>query len=188
VSAGSVEEIHALYERWGGERYDEELSQLAHALQTAALAEREGADDQLVAAALLHDVGHLLEMQAGVEASGAIDRRHERTGPAYLSALFGDEVTGPISLHVAAKRYLCATDGAYAGGLSAGSTRSLELQGGPMTATECEEFERQAGFADAVSLRRWDDLGKVEGLDVGTFDRHVARLERVTSPGGSRSR
>jgi phosphonate degradation associated HDIG domain protein len=179
VTAESIEEIRALYERWGEERYDEELSQLAHALQTAALAEREGAGDDLVVAALLHDVGHLLELQAGAEAAGPIDRRHERTGPAYLSPLFGEEVTQPISLHVAAKRYLCATDDAYGAGLSAGSTRSLELQGGPMTAAECRAFEAQPGFTEAVSLRRWDDLGKVEGLDVGTSDHHLPRLERV---------
>ncbi|MBV9950777.1 MAG: HD domain-containing protein [Acidimicrobiia bacterium] len=179
MTAGSIEEIHALYERWGAEHYDEELSQLAHALQTAALAERESAGDGLVAAALLHDVGHLLELQAGADATGPVDRRHERTGAAYLSEMFDDGVTAPISLHVQAKRYLCATDASYAGGLSAGSTRSLELQGGPMTAAECRDFEARPGFAEAVSLRRWDDLGKVDGLDVGTFDRHVPLLERA---------
>jgi phosphonate degradation associated HDIG domain protein len=181
VTAASIEEIHALYERWGGEHYDEELSQLAHALQTAALAQQEGAGDELVAAALLHDVGHLLEMQAGADDAGEVDRRHERTGPRYLADLFDEDVTGPISLHVAAKRYLCATDAAYAGGLSAGSTKSLERQGGPMTAAECRAFEAQPGFAEAVALRRWDDLGKVDGLDVGTFDRHLPRLERARS-------
>src|SRR3954453_3884641 len=146
MTAGSIDEIHALYERWGDEHYDEELSQLAHALQTAALAAREGADDPLVAAALLHDVAHLLEMQAEVGAPGPIDRRHERTGVEYLSELFDDDVTGPIALHVEAKRYLCATDARYARGPSAGSTRSLEVQGGPMSAAECRAFRGRPGF------------------------------------------
>ena len=178
MSAGSIDEIRALFARWGAHHYDEELSQLAHALQTAALAEQAGADDALVVAALLHDLGHLLELEAG-RASTDVDRRHQVTGAQHLADLFPAAVTRPIALHVDAKRYLCAIDPAYQSTLSEGSTRSLERQGGPMSQVECDEFEQQDGFQDAVSLRRWDDLGKVDGLDVGTFDRHRPRLDAV---------
>jgi phosphonate degradation associated HDIG domain protein len=183
VIAASVEDICALYETWGAEHYDEELSQLAHALQTAALAEQAGSADALVVAALLHDVGHLLEVQATrrSEPASGVDRRHETTGARYLSGLFGAEVTGPITLHVAAKRYLCAIDAAYHDTLSEGSRRSLERQGGPMAPDEVAAFEQEPGFEDAVALRRWDDLGKVDGLAVASLDCHRARLRRVSS-------
>jgi phosphonate degradation associated HDIG domain protein len=185
--AASIEEIRALYERWGQEHYDEELSQLSHALQTAALAESSGAPDALIAAALLHDVGHLLELRAGT-ASTAIDRRHQVTGPAYLAGLFPPEVTAPIALHVDAKRYLCAIDPTYHATLSAGSVRSLERQGGPMDAAEVATFEARPGSEDAVSLRRWDDLGKVDGLDAGDFDRHLRRLQLLISAPARRAK
>jgi phosphonate degradation associated HDIG domain protein len=182
VKATSVDEVRDLYERWGQAHYDEELSQLAHALQTAARAEQSGAPDSLILAALLHDVGHLLELQSGsARAARGVDRRHEVTGPRYLAALFPTEVTQPIALHVAAKRYLCATDPTYHSTLSAGSTQSLERQGGPMSPDELVAFEQLDGMEDAVALRRWDDLGKVDGLDVGSFDRHLPRLERAAA-------
>ena len=153
-------DVFALYEQWGSERYDEEVAQLDHALQTAAHARVAGASDALVAAALLHDVGHLLYL-AGEPAG-----RHEQTGPAFLDGLFPAAVLTPIVLHVPAKRYLCATEPDYEAGLSAGSTNSLRRQGGPMTPDEVAAFEATPGWADGVALRRWDDAGKVDGAAV----------------------
>jgi predicted HD phosphohydrolase len=153
----TVDEVLDLYDRWGGERYDEDVAQLDHALQTAALAASAGAAATLVAAALLHDAGHLLELRGGPTGP------HERAGPAYLAPMFPPAVTGPIALHVAAKRYLCAVEPAYHAGLSNGSRRSLRRQGGPMSAVEVAAFEGRAGWGEAVALRRWDDAGKVEG-------------------------
>lgn len=179
--AGSVDEIVELYERWAGDPYDEEISQLDHALQTAALAVAAGATDALVAAALLHDVGHLLELAAR-DGSGDLptdDLGHEAVGAGYLGSLFGPEVTAPIALHVAAKRYRCAVDPDYLSKLSAGSLRSLELQGGPADAAEVERFERHPRHAAALTLRGWDDAGKVDGLEVGTFADHVLLVRRV---------
>jgi gamma-butyrobetaine dioxygenase len=150
----TVDDVLALYAAWGHERYDEEIGQLAHALQTAAQAEAAGADGALVAAALLHDVGHLLDLQGG--ASGP----HERTGPAWLAGLFPPAVTDPIALHVTAKRYLCAVTPAYVDGLSPGSVRSLARQGGPLTPDEAASFSALPGAAGAIALRRWDDRGK----------------------------
>src|SRR3954464_5709275 len=100
-----IDELMALYERWGSDHYDEEVSQLDHALQTAALATQAGAPDALVAAALLHDVGHLLELEAGpVDPMARGDLRHESTGVAHLAPTFPPAVTAPIALHVRAKR------------------------------------------------------------------------------------
>jgi phosphonate degradation associated HDIG domain protein len=180
VVAGSVAEVLALYEWWGPERYDEEVTQLEHALQTAALAKAAGADDALVVAALLHDVGHLLELEGGRFRSD-VDERHESRGASYLAALFPPSVTAPIALHVRAKRYLCAVDAGYTSALSAGSVASLAKQGGPMTRDEVTAFERQPGAKAAVELRRWDDEAKVLDLDSGTIDQHRALLDTLTS-------
>jgi gamma-butyrobetaine dioxygenase len=173
----TVDEVLALYERWGAEHYDEELAQLDHALQTAALAAAAGAVDPVVAAALLHDAGHLLALR------GDPPGPHERTGPAYLAAIFPRAVTDPVALHVAAKRYLCAVEPAYAAGLSAGSTRSLARQGGPMTPVEAAAFRDRPGSEDALALRRWDDAGKVDGLPVPGLDTYAPLLRGLACSG-----
>ena len=162
AGATSVDEVLALIDGWGRERYDEEVTQLDHALQTAAHARAEDAEPALVAAALLHDVGHLLVLRAGGAADGDVDvdLAHEARGARWLAPLFPAAVTGPIALHVAAKRYRCAVDPAYHGSLSAGSVRSLVRQGGPMDADEQARFERNPAHLDAVRLRGWDDAGK----------------------------
>lgn len=181
MPASTIDEILDLYETWGTQHYDEEITQLDHALQTAALAHADGATDALVAAALLHDVGHLLVLRDGGQADGqvAVDLGHEGRGARYLGALFPPSVTGPIALHVAAKRYRCTVDPTYAAGLSQGSTRSLARQGGPMGADEAARFAAHPAHADAVALRGWDDGGKVDGLDVRDLASYRDLLERV---------
>lgn len=181
MPAATVDEVLELYEAWGPLRYDEEITQLDHALQTAALARAAGAADALVAAALLHDVGHLLELRDGGRGDGqvAVDLGHEGRGARYLGALFPASVTGPIALHVAAKRYRCAVDPGYLATLSAGSTRSLARQGGPMGPDEVARFEAHPAHADAVALRGWDDEGKVEDLVVAPLDEHAALLRSL---------
>ena len=183
-SAASIEHVLALYEEFGTFTYDEDLAQLDHALQTAALAAREAASEELVVAALLHDVGHLLAIQAGrAEGESAVpaeDLTHEAVGARYLAGLFPPAVTGPIALHVRAKRYLCAMDSEYVAGLSAGSVRSLKLQGGPMSVTEVRVFERNPASASAVRLRGWDDGGKLDGLQVAPLSAYVEVLRRVS--------
>jgi gamma-butyrobetaine dioxygenase len=184
VTATSIDEVLALYERWGSDRYDEEVTQLAHALQTAALAERDGADEALIVAALLHDVGHLLDLQAGARATSggpALDLRHEATGARYLASLLPPAVTAPIALHVRAKRYRCTVDRDYHDRLSAGSTRSLRRQGGLMSAPEVAAFETDPRHANAVRLRGWDDEGKVDGLVVAPLARYREMLDRLAT-------
>ncbi|CAN5822641.1 HD domain-containing protein [soil metagenome] len=183
MTAPAIDALLALYRRWGGDPYDEELSQLAHAEQTAALATAASAPDELVIAALVHDVGHLLDLAAGDEGRAATaDLRHEVTGSDHLAALFPPAVTVPVALHVQAKRYLCATDAGYAGRLSAGSQRSLRHQGGPMDLEEVTAFEATDGWHDAVLLRRWDDKGKVRGLAVEPLAHYRDLLVAVALP------
>ena len=157
-----IQEIEELFARYGGESYGEGVTQLEHALQTAALAEAEGADDSLVVAALLHDVGHFL--QPTDDSFGY--HKHDRSGGDWLAQRFGPAVSEPVRLHVAAKRYLCATEADYFAKLSPASVHSLGKQGGPMTAAEAAAFGALPHATSAVRLRRWDDGGKVDGLRV----------------------
>ncbi len=168
MTAQTIDQVLELLEREGAERYDEDIFQLAHAEQTAALAAAAGATDALVAAGLLHDVGHLLELAERDDGTRdrTIDMRHEARGSVWLTGLFPPSVTAPIALHVRAKRYLCAVDPTYHEILSPGSVASLERQGGPMAAAEVAAFEANAGWEGAVALRRWDDEAKVPDLEV----------------------
>lgn len=182
MTARSIDEVVELFERYGPQRYDEELSQLAHAEQTAALARAAGAPDAVVAAALLHDVGHLLELADAGERDRTTDQRHEARGAAWLAGLFPPSVTAPITLHVRAKRYRCAVDPAYHEVLSAGSVASLQRQGGPMDDAEVAAFEANPGWQDAVALRGWDDHGKVLDLAVTPLASYRALLESLQQP------
>lgn len=180
MTASSVDEVLDLFESWGGQHYDEDVAQLDHALQTAAQAEASCAGDALVAAALLHDVGHLLELR-DQQLPGEV-RRHEDLGAVWLRRLFPPAVTAPIALHVRAKRYLCAVEPSYADRLSRGSITSLGLQGGAMSSQEVEVFRTSARYEDAVRLRRWDDAAKVPGLAVAPLSERVRLLRRVATP------
>lgn len=175
-----VDEVCELFAARGHAAYvGEPVSQLEHGLQSAYHADKDGASDALVVAALLHDIGHLLHKLPEDAADHGIDTHHENIGRAWLARYCGPEVTEPIRLHVPAKRYLCATDPAYLAGLSPASTQSLRLQGGPFTAEERAEFEQNPYYRDAITLRRWDDLAKVPGLRVPALSHYRARMERV---------
>lgn len=181
--AGSVAAVVELYDRFAHLNYDEAVSQMDHALQTAALARAAGASDEVVLAALLHDVGHLLELRDGGTPDGVVaeDLAHEERGARWLSDLYPGEVTSPIRLHVAAKRYRCAVDPAYHDGLSAGSAASLVRQGGPMSPDEVASFEARPAHAAAVRLRAWDDGGKVDGLEIPGLATYLPLLERLAA-------
>lgn len=179
MSPASIDSIVAMYATWGSEKYDEEVTQLAHALQCAALAECDGASNELIAAALLHDIGHLFEIERNTGPDHRTDLRHEQIGAEFLQGFFPESVIAPIAMHVEAKRYLAANEPGYYEALSYGSQRSLEVQGGPFTASECAEFLTLQGSADAVSLRRWDDHGKVTDLEVRNFDSWIPLLQEV---------
>ena len=158
---GPVEVIAGLFASEGAAEYlGEPVTQAAHMLQAAALAEKDGAPPALVAAALLHDVGHFHGAVTGHDLMRGTDNRHSHTGADWLAQWFGPEVTEPVRLHVAAKRYLCATEPGYAATLSPASVYTLGVQGGPMQGAELEEFTASPYAADAVRVRRWDDQAK----------------------------
>ncbi len=155
-----LERLMELFAVRGTAQYGREaVSQTEHALQAAGLAEAEGAAPALVAAALLHDVGHLLAKARGHDE----DDRHEEIGWGYLKSTFGPAVAEPVRLHVPAKRYLCAVEPDYFAILSPASVHSLDLQGGRFTADEATSFQATAHADDAVRLRRWDDRAKTPG-------------------------
>ena len=140
-------------------------------MQCAVLAEESGAPSELVLAALLHDIGHLIDLDnsAGVEEHN-VDTEHEATGARSISPLFPPAVAAPIALHVAAKRYLCSVEPTYFDGLSDASVATLALQGGPMSDEEATRFAAMPHADNAVSLRRWDDLGKDIDKDLNPLD------------------
>ena len=174
----SISDICVLFARKGGRAYaGEPVTQLEHALQTAMRAEDAGATPALVAASLLHDLGHLLNDQGESPTLRGVDDVHQYAALPFLRSLFDDDVLAPIQLHVDAKRYLCATRDGYFEALSADSKRSLALQGGIFTPEQAAAFIAQPFAEDAVQLRLWDDLAKVEGAVTPPLARYVATLE-----------
>src|SRR6267154_3931615 len=158
------------------------INQLQHALQAAALAEADNCSPSTVLASLLHDVGHMIHGLGEDPACRGTDDEHEELGAKWLAERFGPEVSEPVRLHVAAKRYLCAVESDYFGKLSPDSVRSLGLQGGPMSADEIEQFRRNPLHAEAVRLRRFDDAAKDPRAKTPDFDhflRHVAICRRA---------
>lgn len=169
--ASVVDEIIHRFELRGGRDYTlDRVTQTEHAIQTALLAEDEGAPNSLIAAALLHDFGHLLQRTPRDLADLGVDDRHELVGSRWLARHFGQEVTEPIRLHVPAKRYLCGADPGYLDSLSPASIRSLALQGGPMNPGDRLQFESEPYHHDAVWLRRLDDRAKVKGSSIPELD------------------
>jgi phosphonate degradation associated HDIG domain protein len=175
----SLQDIEAVFARRGAEQYSgEPVTQLEHALQSAALAEAEGADDELVTAALLHDLGHLLQDLGQTPTLRGVDDVHQYAALPFLRGLFGERVLGGIRLHVDAKRYLCATRPEYHDALSEDSKRSLKLQGGVFDAAQAQAFIAQPGAPDAVRLRLWDDRAKVAGLPTPPLSHYLGRARR----------
>ncbi|ABD11369.1 hypothetical protein CcI156_12890 [Frankia sp. CcI156] len=165
------DELFAYLTAVGQSQYDETVTQLEHARQTAALAEADGYDQAAQVAALLHDIGHLLLDEHDAHHNFlAEDLHHEIVGARYLTRWFGPDIGTPVALHVKAKRYLVATDPAYANSLSVASTRSLRVQGGPMTGREVDAFLCLPHADLAIALRRWDDNAKRAGVAVPELD------------------
>ena len=173
----TLDTIAGLFAGYGTSFYgDEAISQTEHALQCALQAEQAGEPEAVIVASLLHDIGHLM-----LAASTTTDMRHQETGADALATLFGPDVTEPVRLHVAAKRYLCAVDPAYYAGLSPASQHSLALQGGPFDAAAASAFATQPHAAAAVRLRKYDDLAKVVGLETPALPHYLEMAGRRVS-------
>lgn len=178
-----VAELTDLFTRLGGLRYGEGVTQMEHAVQTAHHAQLDGAPPPLVAAALLHDVGHLLQKIGENAADLGIDARHEHISAGYLARAFGPEVTEPVRLHVAAKRYRVAVDPDYLERLSPASLQSLALQGGPMTPHEIAAFLAEPAAEAALRLRTYDEAGKAPEAEVASFETYAPLLRNLIDRG-----
>jgi phosphonate degradation associated HDIG domain protein len=174
------DEIVAILDARGAAAYvGEPVSVLEHGLQAAHFARETGATDELVLAALLHDIGHVLGDAPDDIAAWHTDAHHEQIGSEWLARRFGPGVSEPVRLHVAAKRYLCATTPEYLAKLTPASRRTLELQGGPMSTDEVAGFKREAYCREAVRVRLWDDRGKIEGLVTAGLREYLGLIESL---------
>lgn len=175
-----AETIREMFENKGDSEYGGEVvTQQEHALQCAMLAENNGADPSLIVAALLHDVGHLLHDLPDDAPDEGVDDHHETSGYNFLKCHFDDEVTEPVRLHVAAKRYLCTVEPAYESQLSEPSIISLKLQGGKMSEAELAEFRSSPQWENALALRKWDDRAKEENLETPGLGHYLSMIEQV---------
>ena len=178
-----IDDIEALFlQRRQAQYSGEPVTQLQHAKQAAALAEAEGADDELVTAALLHDLGHLVQNQHGSPTDTptlhGIDDLHQFIALPFLRGLFSDRVLGAVQGHVDAKRYLCASRPGYLQALSADSQRSLVLQGGVFDVAQAAAFIAKPGAEEAVRLRLWDDQAKSATMATPPLAHFIARARR----------
>lgn len=180
MELSSVDRVFEVLATGGGTAYfGEPVSVLEHSLQAASMIRSNKGPESLVAAALLHDLGHLLHLEGEDAAHRGLDTRHEELAAAALAGHLPASVLDPIRMHVAAKRYLCFAEPEYMQSLSPASIESLKLQGGAMTSVEAEEYLATPHARDAVELRRADDAAKIAGLDVpglGTYRTLVAGL------------
>jgi len=178
--------IADIFERRGAESYlGEAVTMSEHMLQGAVLAEQEGAPEELIAAALLHDIGHYTSEFGPMSLGDERDNYHEESGAKVLAPFFPPVITECVRLHVPAKRYLCATDKGYYDRLSDASKHTLMLQGGAMSAEEVAAFETNPFHREAVRVRIWDDEGKKPGVRAAEWERALPLLERVVARAGA---
>ena len=180
TQANIVEFLAGIFDRRGGEEYlGEPVTMAEHMLQGATFAEQEGQRDEIIVAALLHDIGHFTSEFGTFSMDDTEDRFHEEAGAQVLERFFPTIVTDCVRYHVAAKRYLCATRPEYLSLLSDASVHSLNLQGGPMTAEEVAEFEKNPNVEDIVAVRYLDDAGKEPDMDTPGFAHFAPMVQRV---------
>ena len=175
----TLTDIEKLFDQRGHEQYTgEPVTQLQHALQSGFLGEQAGASDELVTAAFLHDLGHLLHDLGETPSIHGVDDVHQYRVLPFLRGLFPDSVINAIQRHVDAKRSLCATRPEYHDSLSDDSKRSLKLQGGIFSEGEAAAFIAEDGAKDAVQLRLWDDLAKQPDLQTPGLSHYMQIARR----------
>jgi len=181
MSHPTVQRIVQLFHERGNGRYGSEaVSQLQHAIQCAVLAKRAGSESTLVAASLLHDIGHIIDENDLPESDHQnLDDQHEERAYEWLKSNFGRAVADPVRLHVVAKRFLCTTEPEYIKALSPTSLKSYHDQGGLMSQPEIDDFRDEPFAFEAVQLRRWDDLAKDPNLEIPAIEDFVPLLEQL---------
>jgi predicted HD phosphohydrolase len=169
-----------IFERRGGEEYlGEQVTMAEHMLQGAHFAEQRGEREEIIVAALLHDIGHFTSEFGSFTIDDTDDRFHEDAGAQLLERFFPSLVVDCVRFHVLAKRYLCAVNPDYLGRLSDASLHSLKLQGGPLNEAEVAEFEKNPNLQDIVSVRLLDDEAKVAGLETPVFAHYAPMVQRI---------
>lgn len=172
--------LQDIFTRRGGEEYlGEPVTMAQHMLQGATFAEQQGLPEQIIVAALLHDIGHFTSEFGTYSPDDTTDKHHEDAGAAVLADFFPSIVIDCVRHHVAAKRYLCATDPAYFDRLSAASVHSLNLQGGPMSALEVQAFAKNPNLADIIQVRFLDEAGKEPDMQTPDFAYFAPMVQRV---------
>ncbi|MDP9138949.1 MAG: HD domain-containing protein [Pseudomonadota bacterium] len=178
--ASIVAVLGDIFARRGAEAYlGEAVTMSEHMLQSAVFAGRDNPGEELIAAALLHDIGHFTNEFGDDYIEQGIDNLHDEAGARVLEGFFPPVVVACVKLHVAAKRYLCATDPGYFAKLSPASIATLRLQGGPMSGEEARHFEANPFFREAVRVRLWDEAGKIAGMPTPAFADYAPLLQRV---------
>jgi phosphonate degradation associated HDIG domain protein len=165
-NAQIVEQIFSLYEKHGAEDYiGEPVSQLEHMAQSAQLAQSQGYSDEVILAAFFHDIGHFLSSASTENMDGFGVMRHEKVGADYLRKQgFPEKIALLVESHVQAKRYLTFKQAAYYQQLSEASKKTLEFQGGRMSAAEAGAFEEDELFETSIKMRQWDEQAKEEHI------------------------
>ena len=171
-----IDQILDAFATCGHLDYGEDISMREHMLQTACLAENAGEDNRVVVAALLHDYGHLICNMPNNTFEQGRDNCHESIGAAALAEWFDDDIVDAVRLHVEAKRYLCAAEPAYEEKLSRASVTTLAVQGGPMNQREVRRFQQEKGHETAVRIRKYDDRGKVPGMQRPGLEEYIPRI------------
>ncbi len=180
VAAEKVQILFDYMRAHGQEHYEEEVTQMEHALQAAYLAKTARKSEALITAALFHDIGHMLADDPAEANNPTVKNDlHEELAADYLKDIFPASVTEPIRLHVPAKRYLCTVEPDYYDGLSEASKKSFHLQGGKMSEAEKNAFESNPHYRQAIQLRAWDDQAKELGKDVPEIEDYTEIVGKV---------
>ncbi|WP_417599927.1 HD domain-containing protein [Pararhodobacter oceanensis] len=175
-----VDFLGDIFARRGNEEYlGEPVNMGQHMLQGATIAEQNGQPEEIIVGALLHDIGHFTSEFGTFTMEDTEDRHHEDAGGAVLERFFPTVITDCVRYHVAAKRYLCATRPSYFDRLTKASVHSLNLQGGPMTAAEVAEFEKNPNLAQIIAVRYLDDAGKRPDMVTPDFWHFAPMVQRM---------
>ena len=184
-----VDFIGSIFEKRGDEEYlGEPVTMGQHMLQGATMAEKSREPNEIIIGTLLHDIGHFTSEFGTFSMEDTEDRYHEDAGAAVLEQFFPKIITDCCRHHVAAKRYLCATDPEYFQKLSTASIHSLNLQGGPMSEAELKDFEKNPNLKKILKVRLYDDAGKIPDMITPSFWHFAPLVQKMVDSHSSKEK